>query len=41
MVVALAVGYVAGSAAGRQRYDQIKRTAGKVSAMASGASTHR
>jgi hypothetical protein len=34
-VVALAVGYVAGSAAGRQRYEQIKQTAEKMGAMAS------
>ena len=35
MVVALAGGYVLGSAAGRERYEQIKQTAEKVGGMAS------
>ena len=38
MVVALAGGYVLGSAAGRQRYEQIKQTAEKMGAMASSGS---
>jgi hypothetical protein len=38
MLVALGAGYVAGSAAGRQRYEQIKRTAEKVGAMATSGS---
>jgi hypothetical protein len=37
MVVALAGGYVLGSAAGRQRYEQIKQTAEKLGAKASSA----
>jgi hypothetical protein len=38
MVVALAGGYVLGSAAGRQRYEQIKQAVEKVGAMASSSS---
>ncbi|HET6563177.1 MAG TPA: hypothetical protein VFG72_14990 [Marmoricola sp.] len=38
MVVALAAGYVFGSAAGRQRYEQIKQAAEKLGSMASSGS---